>query len=472
MPRCPDKITSVPVANLFSFNFPINMSGTDIINIKYSTKPIVLSTKPFNYDILKMNTNNNGINDPKSKHWPKTVTWKTKNVTKKIKILGQKYEIKIPIPTPTQAYYEIYTLKKSAQLKFFTIPAFKFEIDSSLNWQGNISCSFTLSCEFVGACLLEATSAQLIDIFYNDGKQILQIQDPTIRTNRIINMLGNPNFLLYGSATTLLTYLLRDGLTAAFTVLKASGKLNWTLNSFYIEFGDLKIKIPKFQISLDFPDILKDPVTGQEHPVTVSGNPEDGLVITVQLLSIPNADFFGLMLTSLQNTLNIAKSASGTPSYDDAYVNELETILAKLQNGDDQVTKWIQQYLGISFTIVISFVFCPSGMSSVPPSPFFLRIEVDLNINPYKILDDFFKGAEIIENTLSEFENEFLDSVENIKGTAFAHPIEKMLQGALNTANKELQSATQSAQKMIDNKYLNKVYKPAFSVNIPIEPPP
>ena len=227
---CPDKITAVPIANLFSFNFPINMSGTDTVNIKYSTKPIVLSTKPFNYDILKMNTDNNGINNPKSKHWPKTVTWKTKNVTKKIKILGKKYEIKIPIPTPTQAYYEIYTLKKSAQLKFFTIPAFKFEIDSSLNWKGNTSCSFTISCEKPAGCLLQGTSAQLIDNFYNDGKQILQIQDPAERTNRIINMLGNPSFLVYGSATTLLTYLLRDGLAAKFTVLKASVKLNWTLN--------------------------------------------------------------------------------------------------------------------------------------------------------------------------------------------------------------------------------------------------
>ena len=197
-------------------------------------------------------------------------------------------------------------------------------------------------------------------------------------------MLGNPSFLVYGSATTLLTYLLRDGLAAKFTVLKASGKLNWTLNSFYIEFGDLNITIPKFQIALDFPDILKDPVTGEEHPVTVTGNPDKGLFVSVQLLAIPNADFFGLMLTSLQNTLNLAKGAIGTPSYDAAYVNGLETILAQLQNGDDQVTKWIQQYLGISFTIKISFVFCPAGMSSVPPSPFFLRIEIDLNINPYK----------------------------------------------------------------------------------------
>lgn len=298
------------------------------------------------------------------------------------------------------------------------------------------------------------------------------MQNPTDQTNRIINMLGDPKFLLYGSATILLTYLLRDGLSVSFTVLKASGKLNWTLNSFKLEFGDLNITIPKFNIALDFPDILKDPITGEEHPVTISVDSSGNLLASIQLLSLPNADFFGLMLTSLQNTLDLAKGAIGTPSYDAAYVNELETILAQLKNADDQVTKWIQQYLGISFTIIISFKFCPSGMSSVPPSPFYLGISLSLNVNPYKILDELFQGAEIIEKAMDTFENEFLDSVENIKGTAFAHPIEKMLQGALNTANKELQSATQSAQKLIDNKYINKIYKPTFSVNIPIEPPP
>ena len=110
-------------------------------------------------------------------------------------------------------------------------------------------------------------------------------------------------------------------------------------------------------------------------------------------------------------------------------------------------------------------------MESEPPSPFFIKVELELNINPYKILDDLFDAAEVIEKTMATFENDLLKAVEEI-GPSFAHPIEHMIQGALNTLNKELQSATNSAQKLIDNKYLNKEYFIALSATIPIEPPP
>jgi len=163
---------------------------------------------------------------------------------------------------------------------------------SDVKFSGSVSCDFSISVEGKGTCLLQASTAGLIDNFYNDGKKILQMSNSSDRTNRIINMLANPKFDLYVSATALLTYLLRDGLAANFTINKAGGSVGWQLNTFYIEFGDLKITIPKFQINLDFPDILKDPVTGQEHPVTVSGSPDDGLMVLVQLLTIPNGDFF------------------------------------------------------------------------------------------------------------------------------------------------------------------------------------
>lgn len=224
-----------------------------------------------------------------------------------------------------------------------------------------------------------------------------------------------------------------------------------------MEFGDLKINIPRFRIVLDFPDILKDPITGQEHPVTVTGNPVTGLTVTVQLLEIPNLDFYGLMLTGLQNTLNIAKQATGT-AYDGDYVKALEDILTQLRDGDNIVTKWIQKYLGISFNIIFSFVYCPAGMESVPPSPFFIKVELDLNINPYKILDDLFDAAEVIEKTMAAFEKQLLTEVKEI-GPSFAHPIEHMIQGALNTLNKELQSSTSLVKKLIDNKYINTEYR-------------
>ena len=282
-------------------------------------------------------------------------------------------------------------------------------------------------------------------------------------------MVKDPKFLIYTQSTLLLTYLLRDGLTASFSVLKGSSNINWTLNSFYIEFGDLKIQIPKFQIELNFPDILKDPITGQEHPVTVSANPGEGLVARVQLLSIPNGDFFGLMLTSLQTTLNQAKASTGS-SYDSNYVKELEDTLSKLKNTDDKVTKWLQKYLGISYTIIFSFVFCPAGMSNVPPTPFYLSVELDLKVNPYKIVDELFDEAESIEKTMSRFEDDFWDDVANIKNTSFAHPLEKMLHGALKQLNKELLSETKKAQKEMNNKYVNKIYSPIFVASIPIVP--
>jgi hypothetical protein len=285
-------------------------------------------------------------------------------------------------------------------------------------------------------------------------------------------MFEDPKFLIYTQASLLLTYLLRDGLTAEFSVLKASSKINWTLNTFYIEFGDLKLQIPKFQIELDFPDILKDPITGQEHPVIVSANKGEGLIVKVQLLSIPNGNFFELMVISLKNTLKLAQEAQGSPSYDANYVKELEDILKQFDNVNDTVTQWLQKYLGMSYTITFFFVFCPAGMSNIPPTPFYLSVEIDLQVNPYKIINELFDAAEAIEKTMINFENKFWDDVESIKHTGFAHPLEKILKGALNSLNKELLSATEKAQKEMNNKYVNKIYSPTFLVFIPIEPLP
>jgi len=469
--ECPKETEIAPEVELFSFEFEINMNGTETTNVNYSTKSVTFSTKSFKYDILQMNTSNNGINNPKSKHWPLIETWKTVNTTKKVKLFGKKYEIKVPLYKPTQALYEIYTLNKSEKITFFTIPSFKFQMNSDVKFSGSVSSEFTLSVEGKGGCLLQGTTAGLIDNFYNDGKKILQMTNTTDRTNRIINMVANPKFLAYSSATVLLTYLLRDGLSANYTINKAGGSVGWQLNTFYIEFGDLKITIPKFQIELDFPDILKDPITGQEHPVTVSGSADKGLTVTIQLLKIPNGDFFALMLTSLQNTLRIAQSATGS-SYDASYVKELEDILAQLQDGDDEVTKWLEEYLGMEYTITFYFVFCPAGMSNTPPTPFYIKVELEITVNPYKVLDDLFDAAEAIEKTMTKFENDFWNDVDNIKHTSFAHPLEKMLKGALNTVNKELLSVTESAQKEIDNKYINKTYSTTLTAMIPIEPPP
>ncbi len=468
--ECPKELEIVPTAELFSFDFAINMNGSSSTNVNYSSNPILLSTKPFKYDILQINTANEGKNDRISKHWPNIVTWKSKNITKKIKIFGKMYKISIPFPHPTQAYYEVYTKKETAKLTFFTIPSFKFQLNTDLAFSGSVDCNFTLSVESKGACLLSTATAGLIDNFYNDGKKILEMQNAGDRTTRITNMLTNVKFYEYASATTLLTYLMREGLCASFSVNKASGKVNWNLNSFYMEFGDLKINIPKFTIELDYPDILKDPITGQEHPVTVTGNPESGLTVSVQLLDVPNGDFFSIMLTGLQNTLDAAKKLTGT-AYDGDYVKELEDILTQLRNADDSVTQWIQKYLGITFDITFSFIFCPAGMESEPPSPFLIEVAIDLNINPYKILDDLFDAAEAIEKTMATFENDLLKAVEDI-GPSFAHPIEHMIQGALNTLNKELQSATAKGQKLIDNKYINKTYNLGIAAYIPIEPPP
>ena len=466
--ECPKETEIAPYSELFSFDFTTNMNGTNTQNINYTANKIPFFTNLFKYDILEINK---GINNPVSKHWPVIETWKTINTTKIKKIFGKKFPIKQFLYKPTQTVNEIFTSFQKPKLTFYTIPTFKFQMNSNFKIVGSLSNNFTLSVEGKGGCLLKDTTAKLIDDYYNDGKQILQMSNSTDRTNRIINMVANPKFLAYVSATVILTYLLRDGLSAEFSVLKASSKINWTLNSFYIEFGDLKIQIPKFQIELDFPDLLKDPITGQEHPVTVSADPGAGLTARVQLISIPNGNFYGLMITSLQNTLNLAKSATGS-DYDANYVKELEDILSQLQNVNDTVTQWLQKYLGISYTITFSFLFCPAGISNVPPTPFYLLVEIDLQVNPYKIINELFDAAEVIEKTMIDFENKFWDDMKSIKNTGFAHPLENMLKGSLNRLNKELLSATEKAQKEMNNKYVNKIYSPVYLVSIPIEPPP
>lgn len=468
--ECPKTINIVPEADLFSFDFAINMGGNDSTNINYSTQSITLSTKHFKYDILQIKTENDGINDRISKHWPNIKTWLSKTITKKIKIFGKTTAIPFHFPHPTQAYYEVYTKKETAKLTFFTIPSFKFQLDSNLLWSGDIGCNFTLSVENKaipgGVFLLSTATAGLIDTFYNDGIEISSMQNSTDRTTRIKTMLNDSKFYEYASATTLLAYFMKEGLCASFTINNASGNLKWNLDKFYMEFGDLKINIPKFTIELPFPNIVK------EHPITVTGSPEFGLMVSVELIRIPgDKTFLDLMIDGLQSTLDAANNLIGTDKYDAAYVKELNDILNQLRDDTDSVTKWIQNYLGISYTTIISFVFCPEGMTNVPPTPFYLKVELDLNVNPYKILNDLFNAAEAIEKTMATFENDLLKAVKDI-GPSFAHPIEHMIKGALNTLNKELQSATAKGQKLINNKYLNKVYTPHIITYVPVELPP
>jgi len=115
------------------------------------------------------------------------------------------------------------------------------------------------------------------------------------------------------------------------------------------------------------------------------------------------------MHKSQKNTLKREKSATGT-SDDAAYVKELEDILAQFQNADDSVTKWLKEYLGMEYTITFYFEFCPEGMSNVPPTPFYIKVELEIEINPYKILDEMFDGAEVIEKTLSDRKSTRLNS--------------------------------------------------------------
>lgn len=486
MPKCPDKILIVPSSDLFSINFPVNMSGSDTTNINYQTKAISLSSPKFSYDIPQMNISNNGINDPKSKHWPLIETWKTKKIKKHIKIFGQTLSISIDIPTPTQAFYEIYILKKNAKITFFTIPSFKFQMNTTSNHNVNVNCNFTLSVEANAGCLLQATTADSINGFYkqfhNSNINILTMST-TDRATYINNMLVDPNFLstsFAATSTLILAYILRDGLTLNFTILKVLvNNLQWTVISFYIEFGDLNINIPSFLLSLDqipgfkLPfDVLKDPITGQEHPVTVSGSLDDGLTVTIQIITIP-FDFFPILITCLTNTLKLATDGAGNalPGYTQSYVDELKNTLTLLNDGTQSITNWIDKYLGITGNIIISFVFCPAGMSNVPPTPFYLKVQLNLTINPYKILDDLFDAAELIETEMTNFENNFIKDLDKITPKNF-HPLDTMLKSALNNVNKQLKDATESGQKLIDNKYINKIYTTALVAYIPIEPPP
>jgi flagellar hook-basal body complex protein FliE len=108
-------------------------------------------------------------------------------------------------------------------------------------------------------------------------------------------------------------------------------------------------------------------------------------------------------------------------------------------------------------------------MSNVPPTPFYLKVQLNLTINPYKILDDLFDAAKLIENEMTKFENNFIKDLGPITPKNF-HSLDNTLKSALNIVNKELKDATDSSQKLIDNKYLNKVYPVTITAYIPIEP--
>ena len=70
---------------------------------------------------------------------------------------------------------------------------------------------------------------------------------------------------------------------------------------------------------------------------------------------------------------------------------------------------------------------------------------------------------------MKKFENNFIKDLDKITPKNF-HSLDNTLKSALNNVNKQLKDATESGQKLIDNKYINKNYTIYIEVYIPIEP--
>jgi hypothetical protein len=444
-------------SELFGFDFNTPMGGEENTKIKFETDPVRLSV-PLTLipKFLKVNW---GIHDPKQDWYPLVATWKLRTIKTKIHTIWGNININIKLPVPTQALNEIYLDEIDlADIPLFTIPSFKFNLDVSIGGLFTLNSHFGVIATGISGMLLAADTQQLIKNI--DGENA---PDMNKMSNSEVN-----TYLASITAETafapVLGYLVRDCISVSYTIKKLFGSGYIDMNEFKLEFGDLKIVIPKFRMAITVPDVLAN------NPIEVEVGRDRSLKVSILLFTI-NGNFIQDIINGIQNTLAIVK---------DDIKNEKIYNVTKLQEALDFLidknnvhisSDWVKNHLGLRSEYKFYFVLCPSGMrpspdSPYPPTPFFIKIEFIIHFNPYKILETMLDFDEILTEAISDAIIYIAHKYGYSKETR--HVFEKQNKSAIKSITKDIEKGIKDIKKSLNTKMINTERTVMGSSNIPI----
>jgi hypothetical protein len=444
-------------SELFGFDFNAKMGGEERVNIDFhlDATDIVL---PFNlfpkFPFLKVNVvDNSEINDRIQDWWPLLATWRKKSC--KIKIRINKKWIPIPpIPywTPTQAISEIYVGDvKLDDIQLFTIPSFNLKLDVTAGGSFTLQSHFGMILSGISGLLLAMDTQQLIKDFDSDNPPDMSQMSKT-EVNTYIGRLA-----VQVAFAPILAYLVRDGISLSYSINHLFGDAYIDIQELKLEFGDLKIVIPKFRLKINVPDVLAD------HPVEVEVGSDRTLKVKVLLFTI-KSDFFEDMINGIKDTLSKAEDAT---KFD---FPELRKTLNFLEDTNNVASQWAKNHLGLRSEYNFYFVLCPSGMTQTPATPFYIQIEFIIFFNPYKILETIIDYTQQLNGATEKFSNTLKEQAK-ILPKPVIHTVAKQVNSGIKKAARPIRKGLNDVKKRLDNKLINAERKVKGYSNIPIIPP-
>jgi len=443
---------------LIEFNIDKSVSGSTTQTTKVNTNPITFISKEIKYKWMKINL---GCNTPKSKHWPKICDWVETCVKKKVKFCGYSHTFSTYIPLPSKCYDEVYTThEKLPSYIVYTVPSFNFNFKCTLGCNINLESTFEIDSEgekgAVGGLLQDVTQDKINEIYGLTFPNTIGNMPSDDRVAFLIDKVES------NLATGILIYLLNDSLKYKYIITSFSSTLNIDVDAFEISFGDYHIKIPQFQINVTIPNFL------EEHPITMAY--KDGKFSAEMLLYTTkdkDTNFFKMMLDGISATIEKYEHNDQT-TYD---INELKNIQKQLNNKKDEVTIWLENYIGLTYELKFSSFICLSSKTGVapPPSPLSIKIEFTVTFNPYKILEKLLDVTTELQSIMEKVENELLEDIKDIPGS-FSHTLDSLMESSLKQFNKVINKGLKAAQNDITKKYLDKELEFKSTLYVPVDP--
>jgi hypothetical protein len=255
----------------------------------------------------------------------------------------------------------------------------------------------------------------------------------------------------------ILAYLVRDGISLSYTINHLFGDAYIDMRELKLEFGDLKIVIPKFRLKINVPDVLAD------HPVEVEVGADKALKVKVLLFTI-KSDFFEDMINGIKDTLSKAEDAT---KFD---FKALQDTLNFLEDTNNVASQWAKNHLGLRSEYNFYFVLCPSGMRQTPATPFYIQIEFLIFFNPYKILETIIDYTQQLNGATEKFSNTLANKVPGVP-KPYKHTLQKQIDSSTKSVTKPIRKGLKDIKKRLDNKLINAERKVKGYSNIPLVPP-
>jgi hypothetical protein len=473
MPSCPEGIVYpyIKDVNLISMNINANVGSSTTQTTKVNTNPITFKSKEIKYKWMKINK---GCNDAKSKHWPKTCNLVEKHITKKIKFCGFSRKISIPYWLPTKCNDEVYTThEKFPSYNVYTLPSFKFDFIFKFSCNFDIQSTFEIDSEGMTQAMiadpstvpsggrLQLTTQEQINLLYalSDSGTI-----GNMSTEQRVAFLKAK--VKEKGAEKIIPYLLNDSITYKYTITSLISSCKMDVETFELSFGDLYIKIPRFQINITIGNIMAT------NPITVTYDKDGKFTAQILVYSTKNTDldFFILLINSITATIEQYTDDPET-TYD---IKELTHVLNILQDGQNSITVWLNNNLALTYEVNIYLFLCLakatiSDAGKAPASAFSIKSEFKLKYNPFKILETLLDVTKELQAIMVNVEDALLEEIKDIPGS-FSHTLDSLLDSSLKQYNKVIKKGLDAAEKDIKNKYLDKLFDMTTILYVPIDP--